>query len=67
MDSKQPQGQPAPGLMVAPTSLPEGLRLTASLPPKGACWYCDKPLDAVRRFCCKGCSEAYAEEAQYHR
>jgi predicted nucleic acid-binding Zn ribbon protein len=36
------------------------------LPPKGACWYCDKPLDAVRRFCGKTCGVAYAEEAQYN-
>ena len=34
--------------------------------PEGACWYCDKPLDAVRRFCCKSCCVAYAEEAQYN-
>ena len=43
------------------------LQLAANLPPKGACWYCDKPLDAVRRFCCKSCGEAYAEEAQFSR
>lgn len=43
------------------------LQLAASLPPKGACWYCDKPLDAVRRFCCKSCGEAYAEETQFSR
>lgn len=65
MDSKQrntvqAQGPGAP--VIAKPSYPR-----ASLPPKGACWYCDKPLDAVRRFCCKGCSEAYAEEAQYSR
>lgn len=32
------------------------------LPPKGACWYCDKPLDSVRRFCGKDCAGAFDEE-----
>jgi hypothetical protein len=35
-----------------------------ALPPKGACWYCDRPLDSVRRFCGKDCAEAYDEEAE---
>ena len=65
MDSKQPQEEQAHGLMATPLS--DALRLAASLTPKGACWYCDKPLDAVRRFCCKRCGEAYAEETQYDR
>jgi len=38
-----------------------------SLPPKGACWYCDKPLDSVRRFCGKPCSDAFDEEAEFTR
>jgi len=38
-----------------------------SLPPKGACWYCDKPLDSVRRFCGKPCADAFDEEAEYTR
>jgi hypothetical protein len=38
-----------------------------SLPPKGACWYCDKPLDSVRRFCGKTCSDSFDEEAEYTR
>jgi hypothetical protein len=65
MDSKQPdivQGEY--GVLARP--LPAMPELIASLPPKGACWYCDKPLDAVRRFCGKSCGMAYAEEAQYH-
>ena len=36
-----------------------------SLPPKGACWYCDKPLDSVKRFCGRGCSAAFDEEAAF--
>ncbi|MGZ5201788.1 MAG: hypothetical protein ACXWC4_18655 [Telluria sp.] len=38
-----------------------------SLPPKGSCWYCEKPLDSVRRFCGKSCSEAFDEEAEFTR
>lgn len=33
------------------------------LPAKGACWYCDKGLDRVRRFCGKACADAFGEEA----
>jgi hypothetical protein len=36
----------------------------ASLPPKGSCWYCEKPLDSVKRFCGKACADAFAEEAE---
>lgn len=38
-----------------------------SLPPKGSCWYCEKPLDSVRRFCGKTCSDAFDEEAEFTR
>ncbi|WP_198117913.1 hypothetical protein [Massilia rhizosphaerae] len=38
-----------------------------SLPPKGACWYCEKPLDSVRRFCGKSCADSFDEEAEYNR
>jgi hypothetical protein len=38
-----------------------------SLPPKGACWYCDKPVDSVRRFCGKDCADAFDEEAEFTR
>jgi hypothetical protein len=38
-----------------------------SLPPKGACWYCDKPLDSVRRFCGKACADSFDEESEYNR
>ncbi|WP_219118748.1 hypothetical protein [Janthinobacterium sp. UMAB-56] len=65
MDSKQPDVVECEAeVVVALPALPD---LIATLPAKGACWYCDKPLDAVRRFCCKSCCVAYAEEAQYHR
>lgn len=65
MDSKQPDVVEG-GTEVVARPLPAMPELIASLPPKGACWYCDKPLDAVRRFCGKACGMAYAEEAQYH-
>ena len=65
MDSKQPDVVECEDQVVA-RPLPAMPELIASLPPKGACWYCDKPLDAVRRFCCKSCGVAYAEEAQYN-
>jgi hypothetical protein len=42
-------------------------RARQSLPPKGACWYCDKPLDNVKRFCNKDCADAFDEEAEYTR
>ena len=38
-----------------------------TLPAKGACWYCDKPLDSVRRFCGKPCADAFDEEAEFTR
>ena len=58
-ESVQTEGRDAPA--VASPSQP-----ASHLPPKGACWYCDKPLDAVRRFCGKTCGMAYAEETQYN-
>jgi hypothetical protein len=36
-----------------------------SLPPKGACWYCDKTLDNVRRFCGKECADGFDDEAAF--
>lgn len=48
-------------------SRPAPLPSRLSLPPKGACWYCDKPLDSVRRFCGKSCSDAFDEEAEFNR
>lgn len=51
--------------MTAPVRAPIPTR--ASLPPKGACWYCDKPVDSVRRFCGKPCADSFDEEAEYTR
>jgi hypothetical protein len=38
-----------------------------SLPAKGSCWYCEKPLDSVRRFCGKPCADSFDEEAEFTR
>ena len=38
-----------------------------ALPPKGSCWYCEKPLDSVKRFCGKTCADAFDEEAEFTR
>ena len=50
---------------VAPPLPP--LRPRQSLPPKGSCWYCEKPLDSVRRFCGKECADGFDEEAEFTR
>ena len=40
---------------------------TLALKPKGACWYCNAPLDNIRRFCNKTCAEDYrSEEATFN-
>jgi len=36
-----------------------------SLPAKGSCWYCEKPLDNVRRFCGKECADGFDDEAAF--
>jgi hypothetical protein len=36
----------------------------AALKPKGACWYCNQPLDNVRRFCSKSCADDYRTEEE---
>ena len=42
-------------------------RVRQALPPKGSCWYCEKPLDSVRRFCGKECADGFDEEAEFTR
>lgn len=56
-------GRPPPA---AATPTPPA-RARHLLPPKGACWYCDKSLDNVRRFCDKECADAFDEEQEYTR
>ena len=35
------------------------------LAPKGSCYYCEKPVGEIRRFCGKACAEAYEEEKEF--
>ncbi|MCA1248829.1 hypothetical protein [Massilia sp. MS-15] len=63
---------PDNGLAAEPVLAAVGGRVLAmparlSLPPKGACWYCEKPLDSVRRFCGKACADSFDEEAEFTR
>jgi hypothetical protein len=46
----------------APPAPPKPVPIRQMLPPKGACWYCEKPLDSVRRFCGKACADSFVEE-----
>lgn len=48
---------PAPGHRGAPNA-----DLLLTLQPKGSCWYCDQPVDSVRRFCSSTCRDDYLEE-----
>ena len=50
---------------LVPGPAPAHLRTRQSLPAKGSCWYCDKTLDSVRKFCGKECADAFDEEAAY--
>ena len=44
------------------TVTPETERI--ALKPKGACWYCNAPLDNIRRFCNKTCAQDYQTEEE---
>ncbi len=46
-----------------PVDVPQAKNL-AALKPKGACWYCNQPLDNVRRFCNKACADDYRIEEE---
>ncbi|MFP5393384.1 MAG: hypothetical protein ACLGI6_17830 [Gammaproteobacteria bacterium] len=62
-DSMQDKSVAAePPLSAAPAALAR-----QSLPAKGSCWYCEKPLDSVRRFCGKPCADGFDEEAEFNR
>jgi len=49
---------------VAASSGPAPSRPLADLKPKGACWYCNQPLDNIRRFCSKTCADDYRVEEE---
>ncbi|WP_159700194.1 hypothetical protein [Massilia sp. 9I] len=53
--------------VLAAVAVPSVMPSRASLPAKGSCWYCEKPLDSVRRFCGKTCADSFDEEAEFTR
>jgi hypothetical protein len=55
--SNQESHQPAPG-----KGVPRNAGVLLALQPKGSCWYCDQPVDSVRRFCSSNCRDDYLEE-----
>lgn len=59
----------APSSAPAPAAAPvlTAAQVRQALPPKGACWYCDRSLDSVRRFCGKSCADAFDEESGFIR
>lgn len=63
-ESVPDDGAGAPPPVVAQGSAP---RTRQTLPPKGSCWYCEKPLDNVKRFCDKECADSFDEEKEYTR
>lgn len=61
---------PDDGAGMAPPAMPAAAspaRTRQMLPPKGSCWYCEKPLDNVKRFCDKECADAFDEEKEFTR
>jgi len=55
--SKQESHHPAPV-----KGGPRDASVLLALQPKGSCWYCDQPVDSVRRFCSSSCRDDYLEE-----
>jgi hypothetical protein len=47
---------------VAASNTPRHASTLVALQPKGSCWYCDQPVDSVRRFCSSNCRNDYLEE-----
>jgi hypothetical protein len=43
-------------------SEPKVVSKYAHLEPMGACWFCHKQVDSVRRFCSKACSQDFDNE-----
>ena len=62
-DADQNDGPPVPAV---PGSALKAVSTgsLADLKPKGACWYCNQPLDNVRRFCSKTCADDYRVEEE---
>lgn len=61
-DADQMDDRPARGTSeLAPGRAMAGV---TTLKPKGACYYCNQPLDNVRRFCSKSCADDYRTEEE---
>ena len=70
METTQEQVVPDSAVSLMPAMMPtmaEVPRPRKTLPPKGSCWYCEKPLDSVKRFCGRDCAASFDEEAEYTR
>ncbi|KQQ31104.1 hypothetical protein ASF61_17960 [Duganella sp. Leaf126] len=55
------------GASATASPLAGAARMRQALPAKGSCWYCERPLDNVRRFCDKACADAFDEEKEFTR
>lgn len=64
-DAKSIANEPQPSMQALVSSVESGP--PGALKPKGACWYCNAPLDNVRRFCNKACAEDYRTEEETFR
>ena len=64
MEATQEQMAPDSTAVLMP-GLAAPARPRHTLPPKGSCWYCEKPLDSVKRFCGKDCAASFDEESRY--
>jgi hypothetical protein len=60
MIEAHPEHEPRPS--GATSNTPRHAGALMSLQPKGSCWYCDQPVDSVRRFCSSICRDDYLEE-----
>lgn len=65
MEATQEQMAPDGAAALMPAMTAPSPRHT--LPPKGSCWYCEKPLDSVKRFCGRDCAASFDEESEYTR
>lgn len=54
--------RPSPREMRLPQDEQGFPRRPPALPAKGTCWYCEHPVDNVRRFCSVACRDDYYEE-----
>jgi hypothetical protein len=63
-DAKSIASEQQPSMQALVSAVDPG---PGALKPKGACWYCNAPLDNVRRFCNKACADDYRTEEEAFR